>query len=198
LFASCLLMPLADYSAQVAGQQIDLDLFKRCAARYGVSLTAGILKWLDFTSMAAVLVCSRDGFINWAVSSKPAMFVGAYFRTRGCPPPPVPEAPLAAVPPTNLGPASRAPGGGQRRTLRPRGSEEACGDHYGASEDLAGADRGRLDWRSVLDPVAGQRCVTAGVPAGLRTPLIPRRFHGGAMEQEARHANAANPLDWRR
>jgi IrrE N-terminal-like domain len=107
LFASCLLMPLADYSGQVAGQQIDLDLFKRCAARYGVSLTAAILKWLEFTPVAAVLVCSCDGFINWAVSSKPAMRAGAFFRTRGCRPIPVPEASLAALPPANLGPAAR-------------------------------------------------------------------------------------------
>jgi hypothetical protein len=106
LFASCLLMPLDDYSAQVAGQQIDLDLFRNCTARYGVSLTAAILKWLDFTSVAAVLVCSCDGFINWAVSSKPAMRAGAFFRTRGCPPTPVPEASLAAVPPANLGAAA--------------------------------------------------------------------------------------------
>jgi hypothetical protein len=35
-------MPLDDYCTQVAGQQIDLDLSKRCATRYGVSLTAAI------------------------------------------------------------------------------------------------------------------------------------------------------------
>lgn len=105
-FASFLLMPLNDYSAQVTGQQIDLDLFKRCATRYGVSLTAAILKWLEFTPVVAVLVCSCDGFINWAVSSKPAMRTGTFFRTRGRPPTPVPEASLAAVPPANLEPAA--------------------------------------------------------------------------------------------
>jgi hypothetical protein len=34
-----------------------------------VSLTAAILKWLEFTPESALLVCSRDGFIDWAVSS---------------------------------------------------------------------------------------------------------------------------------
>jgi hypothetical protein len=49
---------------------------------------------------------SVHGFINWAVSSKPAMRAGAFFRTRGCSPPPVPEASLAAVPPAILGVAA--------------------------------------------------------------------------------------------
>jgi hypothetical protein len=46
-----------------------VELFSHCAERYGVSLTAAILKWLEFTPESALLVCSRDGFIDWAVSS---------------------------------------------------------------------------------------------------------------------------------
>lgn len=81
LFASYLLMPLDDYRKQVTAT-VDLDLLGHCADRYGVSLTAAILKWLQYTDEKAVLVMSNDGFINWAWSSEPAAKVGAFFRTR--------------------------------------------------------------------------------------------------------------------
>ena len=81
LFASYLLMPLDDYRKQVTGT-VDLDVLAHCADRYGVSLTAAILKWLQYTDEKAVLVISNDGFINWACSSEPAAKAGAYFRTR--------------------------------------------------------------------------------------------------------------------
>ncbi|KVE85447.1 ImmA/IrrE family metallo-endopeptidase [Burkholderia cepacia] len=81
LFASYLLMPLDDYRKQVTGA-VDLDLLGHCADRYGVSLTAAILKWLQYTEEKAVLVMSNDGFINWAWSSEPAAKAGAFFRTR--------------------------------------------------------------------------------------------------------------------
>lgn len=81
LFASYLLMPLDDYRKQVTST-VDLDLFGHCADRYGVSLTAAILKWLQYTDEKAVLVQSNDGFINWSWSSEPAFKAGAFFRTR--------------------------------------------------------------------------------------------------------------------
>jgi Zn-dependent peptidase ImmA (M78 family) len=81
VFASYLLMPLDDYREQVT-TTIDLDLFSHCADRYGVSLTAAILKWLDYTDQKAVLVMSNDGFMKWAWSSKSAFKAGAYFKTR--------------------------------------------------------------------------------------------------------------------
>lgn len=80
-FSSYLLMPLNDYRKQVPNK-IELDCFSHCADRYGVSLIAAILKWLEYTEEKAILVLSRDGFINWASSSKPAMRSGAFFRTR--------------------------------------------------------------------------------------------------------------------
>lgn len=82
LFASYLLMPLDDYRKQVT-TTVDLDVLGACADRYGVSLTAAILKWLQYTDEKAVLVMSNDGFINWAWSSEPAVRAGAFFRTRG-------------------------------------------------------------------------------------------------------------------
>ncbi len=81
LFASYLLMPLNDYRKQVT-TSVDLDVLAHCADRYGVSLTAAILKWLQYTEEKAVLVMSNDGFINWAWSSEPAAKAGAFFRTR--------------------------------------------------------------------------------------------------------------------
>tara|TARA_Y100000782_G_C10119785_1_gene238144 strand:+ start:138 stop:1007 length:870 start_codon:yes stop_codon:yes gene_type:complete len=80
-FASYLLMPLDDFRAQATGN-ISLDMFSHCADRYGVSLTAAILKWLSYTDQKAVLLMSNDGFINWASSSNPAYKAGAYFKTR--------------------------------------------------------------------------------------------------------------------
>jgi len=63
LFASYLLMPLDDFRSQLKGSKINLDILSHCADRYGVSLTATILKWLSYTSEKAVLVMSNDGFI---------------------------------------------------------------------------------------------------------------------------------------
>jgi hypothetical protein len=97
-FAYYLLMPMDDFRRQVDGRSIDLDVLGLCAGRYGVSLTAAILKWLEFTPIIAVLVVSCDGFIDWASSSKPALRKGAFFRTRNRSPIPVPEGTLAAQP----------------------------------------------------------------------------------------------------
>jgi IrrE N-terminal-like domain len=94
LFASYLLMPLDDYRKQVTAA-VDLYLIGHCADRYGVSLTAAILKWLQYTDEKAVLVMSNDGFINWAWSSEPAIKAGAFFRTRNNVIP-VPDGALAA------------------------------------------------------------------------------------------------------
>ena len=103
-FASYLLMPMDDFRRQVDGQAIDLALLGFCADRYGVSLAAAILKWLEFTPEFAVLVVSCDGFIEWASSSKPALRKGAFFRTRNRPPIPVPEGTLATQPSGYLNP----------------------------------------------------------------------------------------------
>lgn len=84
LFASYLLMPLDDYRQQVMGT-VDLDVLGKCAKRYGVSLTAAILKWLSYTDEKAIVLMSNDGFINWARSSEPAFHAGAFFKTSAGP-----------------------------------------------------------------------------------------------------------------
>lgn len=83
-FAACLLMPIDDFRTRIGHDVVDLDLLQDCAQRYGVSLTAAVLKWLEFTPQRAVLVVSRDGYILWARSSQSAFRSGAYFKTRGC------------------------------------------------------------------------------------------------------------------
>jgi hypothetical protein len=80
-FASALLMPLDDFRRQVPGIATfeSLDV---AADRYGVSMTAATLRWLDYTEEHAVLVVHRDGFVLWARSSKPAFRAGAFFRSK--------------------------------------------------------------------------------------------------------------------
>lgn len=80
-FASALLMPIDDFREQARGQ-VCIDNLAHCADRYGVSLTSCILKWLEFTSEKAVLIISKDGFIDWSCSSKSAKTAGAFFKTR--------------------------------------------------------------------------------------------------------------------
>lgn len=80
-FASNLLMPLHDYREQVS-DTINLDVLGHCANRYGVSLSAAILKWLEHTEQKAVLIHSRDGYMNWSWSSQPAWKAGAFFKTK--------------------------------------------------------------------------------------------------------------------
>lgn len=71
-FASYLLMPIDDYTQQVRGRRITLNLLGECADRYGVSLTAAILKWLEFTDQSAVAVMGREGMLHWWKASTSA------------------------------------------------------------------------------------------------------------------------------
>lgn len=96
LFASFLLMPLNDFRSQLT-QDTDIEVLRHCADRYGVSLTAAALKWIECTEDSAVLILSRDGFMKWAFSSTAAHRNGAFFRTRQNTIP-VPTDSLAACP----------------------------------------------------------------------------------------------------
>lgn len=82
IFSSYLLMPLDDFRAQLPEGEINLDLLSICAKRYGVSLIAAILKWLEYTTEKAVLIIAKDGFIDWAKSSESALKAGAFFKTK--------------------------------------------------------------------------------------------------------------------
>lgn len=82
-FSSYLLMPLDDFRRQTNGLTkptiLDFDEIRK---RYGVSLTAAILKWLEITPKRAMIVVSRDGFIDWSWSSKPLFKSGVFFKAR--------------------------------------------------------------------------------------------------------------------
>lgn len=90
LFASYLLMPLDDFRLQVDGQPISIELLQHCADRYGVSLMAAALKWIEVAPRRAVVVAVRDGFLLWARSNRAARKMGTVLRTRVSPPIEVP------------------------------------------------------------------------------------------------------------
>lgn len=97
-FAAGLLMPLNDFRVQIpAKARPTLDDLAACGERYGVSLIAATLRWLEYAERRSVLVISRDGFILWARSSKSALKTGAYYRTANRAPIQVPTASLAAA-----------------------------------------------------------------------------------------------------
>ncbi len=81
-FASTLLMPYDDFRKQVSGQPISFDLIGHCADRYGVSLTAAALRWIDIAPERAILIASRDDHMLWAKSNEDAFKSRAYFATR--------------------------------------------------------------------------------------------------------------------
>lgn len=81
-FASTLLMPLDDFRRQVDDQSVNFELLGCCAERYGVSLTAAALRWIEIAPKRAILVASRDDHMLWAKSNDAAFRSGAYFATR--------------------------------------------------------------------------------------------------------------------
>lgn len=97
VFASYLLMPLDDFRQQIDGHPISIGLLKHCADRYGVSLMAAALKWIEVAPRRAVVVAARDGFLLWARSNRAAFKSGAFIKTRVSPPREVPEASLLTI-----------------------------------------------------------------------------------------------------
>jgi hypothetical protein len=90
-FAASLLMPLDDFRNCIDSRaKPTFEDISDCATRYGVSLIAATLRWLEYTERRAILVVSREGFILWARSSQPAFKSGAFFRTTDRPPIEVP------------------------------------------------------------------------------------------------------------
>lgn len=81
-FAAYLLMPFDDFKARIPPMaKPSLEDLIACKERYGVSLAAAILRWLEYTERRAVLVVSRDGGALWSRSSGPAFASGRFFRT---------------------------------------------------------------------------------------------------------------------
>ncbi len=95
-FAATLLMPFDDYRRQIdAEAKPALEDIGACADRYGTSLTAAALRWLEYTTRRALLVVSRDGFMLWSRSSRRALRTGKFFRTAVGTPVQVPGSSLA-------------------------------------------------------------------------------------------------------
>ena len=91
-FAAYLLMPFDDFRRQLPVDTVpSLDDLGAVAERYGVSLIACILRWLEYTSRRSMLVVARDGFALYANSSKPAYKSGLFIRTRKAPPYEIPS-----------------------------------------------------------------------------------------------------------
>lgn len=82
-FASNLLMPVKQFRACTSASDIDFDILSDASDKFGVSLTAAALRWIRSTEQSAVLILSRDGFMDWAVSSDKARANGAFYRTKG-------------------------------------------------------------------------------------------------------------------
>lgn len=83
VFAAALLMPLHDFRRQLpAKTRPDFEMLSRLALRYGVSLTAAVLRWLEYTETRAMLVVSNEGFACWARSSDAALKSGRFLRTK--------------------------------------------------------------------------------------------------------------------
>src|SRR5262249_11780730 len=110
-FASVLLMPFDDFRLQTETfRRPTLSDFEFLRDRYEVSITAAILKWLEMTTRRAMLVVSKDGFIDWSWGSTPLFKSGVFFRARQ-ETIPVPERSLAANPQTALGNSAQHPPG---------------------------------------------------------------------------------------
>jgi hypothetical protein len=83
LFAATLLMPFHDFRKQMSPRQrADFGILGRLADRYGVSLTAVILRWLEYTETRALVVVSNEGFALWSKPSTPALRSRRFIRTK--------------------------------------------------------------------------------------------------------------------
>lgn len=81
-FSSYLLMPLDDFRQQLGAQKMTMELIRHLSDRYDVSITAAILKWLSMTQDRAMVVVSKDGFIDWSWSSERLLKSGVYYKGR--------------------------------------------------------------------------------------------------------------------
>jgi hypothetical protein len=98
-FAAFVLMPPDDFREQTRDfRRPTLTDFEVLRERYKVSLSAVVLNWLKTTTRRAMLVVSRDGFIDWSWGSGPLFSSGVYFKAKQITTP-VPDLSLAALGP---------------------------------------------------------------------------------------------------
>jgi hypothetical protein len=76
-------MPFNDFRKSLSARtRPDFEVLGTLATRYGVSLTAVILQWLEFTPTRALVVVSNEGFAHWAKASEAAFKSGTFIATR--------------------------------------------------------------------------------------------------------------------
>ncbi len=81
-FAAWLLMPLDDFRSRIGpADKPSMEDLSAAAERYGVSLMAAALRWLEYTDRRALFVVSRDGGALWARSSDAAFKTRRFIRT---------------------------------------------------------------------------------------------------------------------
>jgi hypothetical protein len=96
-FAAMVLMPPDDFREQT--QEFNRPTFAQFEGlreRYEVSLTAVVLNWLKSTKRRAMLVVSKDGFVDWSWGSEPLFRSGVFFKAKQITTP-VPPLSLAAL-----------------------------------------------------------------------------------------------------
>ncbi len=82
-FAAYLLMPLDEFRRRIPSDaRPSLAQLFETAEFFGVSPTAAILRWLEYTQIRAMMVVSIDGGMKWAKSSDAAFRSGRFFRTK--------------------------------------------------------------------------------------------------------------------
>jgi len=82
-FAANLLMPLHDYRRQIPPKtRPDFEMLGMTAKRYGVSMTAAVLRWIEYTETRAIMVVSNEGFGLWSRPSHAALRSGLYIKTK--------------------------------------------------------------------------------------------------------------------
>lgn len=82
IFASTLLMPYDDFGRQVLDQPPSFELIRHCKERYGVSMTAAALKWVEFASERVIVLAVRDDHVLWARANDAAFRSGVFLATR--------------------------------------------------------------------------------------------------------------------
>jgi hypothetical protein len=82
-FAAMVLMPSDDFREQTKSFMAPtLAQFEALKDRYEVSLTAVVLNWLKSTERRAMIVVSKDGFIDWSWGSERLFKSGVYFQAK--------------------------------------------------------------------------------------------------------------------
>jgi hypothetical protein len=82
-FASALLMPADDVRQQIEGAEITLDFLGLLRLRYGVSLEAMAIKFVEVTDRRAVFIYWDNGYMRYCVPSPKARISKARYRNSG-------------------------------------------------------------------------------------------------------------------